>query len=74
MSPKQWFPMKKTDRYFLLGLLVIVVLLFLPWTYEVTIFNISLLAWGAYLLHVLIPAVSIWLIKREKETGEEEAS
>ncbi|WP_174732144.1 hypothetical protein [Mesobacillus harenae] len=73
MSSNDWFTMKKTDLYFLLGMFGIVVLLFLPFTYEIMIYNISLLAWGAYALHILIPAFAIWLIMRERkaEQGED---
>lgn len=71
MSSNDWFSMRKRDRYFLLGMIGIVVFLFLPFTHGIMIFNISLLAWGAYALHFLIPAIGIWMIMKERSPKKE---
>ena len=58
----QWFHLPRRDGLFLLGLVLYPVIFFLPWSYEIKILNVTLLAWGAYLLHILAPVTAIWLI------------
>jgi hypothetical protein len=62
----QWFHLPRRDGLFLLGLVLYTVIFFLPWSYEIKILNVTLLAWGAYLLHILAPATAIWLILTSK--------
>ncbi|MBB6450120.1 hypothetical protein HNR44_002098 [Geomicrobium halophilum] len=64
---KKWYKIRPRDGIFLLGIFFYVIVFFLPWSYDVMILNVSLVAWGAYLLHVLVPAVGILLIISEKD-------
>ncbi|MBU8906942.1 hypothetical protein [Desertibacillus haloalkaliphilus] len=66
---KQWFSLPRRDCFFLIGILLYTIIFFLPWSYEITILNITLVAWAAYLLHVLAPIVGILLIIMDKNQG-----
>lgn len=68
MSAKDenWFKMPFRE-----GLLIILIVLFLivfmlPWSYDVTILNISLVAWGGLVLHLIIPILAIILTWEKK--------
>lgn len=65
-----WFHMPKKDGIFILFLVIYVVLFFLPWSYEMTLLNISLLAWGASFLFLLAPVLGIVLTLAEKSKND----
>ncbi|MCM3584995.1 hypothetical protein M3182_04445 [Mesobacillus maritimus] len=71
MQENNWFPLPRRDGLFILGLLLYTVIFFSPWTYNVMILNISLLAWGAYLLCILAPLTGIMLALKDKEANLE---
>ncbi|QQK76563.1 hypothetical protein HUG15_13990 [Salicibibacter cibarius] len=61
------------------GLLIILIVLFLlvfmlPWSYDITFLNISLVAWGGLSLQLIIPLLAIVLTwenkKRSLDKGE----
>lgn len=58
---KNWFKMPKKDVIFLIGIVLYVLMFFLPWTYEIKILGVSLLAWGGALLFLLAPITGIIL-------------
>lgn len=70
MQEKNWFLFPRRDALFILGLIVYTIIFFSPWTYDVMILNISLLAWGAYLLCILAPVTGILLALGEKESSQ----
>lgn len=61
MGKDSWFLIPKKDGIFFIGILVYVVMFFLPWTHEIKILNVSLLAWGGALLFLLAPITGIIL-------------
>ncbi|UJL45521.1 hypothetical protein KFZ58_14095 [Virgibacillus sp. NKC19-16] len=65
-NSKNWFRIPLRDGLFLIGLIGYVVAIFLPWSYDIKILNISLLAWGAGLLFLLAPITGIILTLAEK--------
>jgi uncharacterized integral membrane protein len=70
-----WFSVSRHDGIFLIAILLYVVVFFLPWSYDIKILNVSLLAWGAYLLFLFAPIIGICLafqIKSEKITTQKE--
>ncbi|WP_211202225.1 hypothetical protein [Salicibibacter cibarius] len=71
---KNWFKMPFRE-----GLLIILIVLFLlvfmlPWSYDITFLNISLVAWGGLSLQLIIPLLAIVLTwenkKRSLDKGE----
>jgi hypothetical protein len=70
LQEKNWFPFPRRDGLFIFGLIVYTIIFFSPWTYDVMILNISLLAWGAYLLCILAPLGGILLALGEKESSQ----
>ncbi|AXF55353.1 hypothetical protein [Salicibibacter kimchii] len=65
-NDKNWFKMPSRE-----GLLIILIVLFLivfmlPWSYDVTILNISLVAWGGLALLVILPILAILLTWEKK--------
>jgi hypothetical protein len=65
-----WYPIPRRDGVFALGLVLYAVIFFLPWSYDIEILNVSLLAWGAYLLHLIAPIAGILLALRDKPTNQ----
>lgn len=49
----------------LTGLAVFIVLTFLPWTYDLKLFNVSVLAWLLWLLMIVATGSGIVLALRE---------
>jgi len=54
-----WFHIPRRELYLLLFLVIYPTIFFLPWSYNVMVLNVSLLAWGAYALFFLAPIISI---------------
>lgn len=69
MKEKNWFPFPRHDGLFIIGLVLYTIIFFSPWTYDVMILNITLLAWGAYLLCILAPVTGILLALRGHDTN-----
>ena len=67
---RNWFPLPKKDAIFILFIILYVILMFLPWSHNIKILNISLLAWGAALLFLLAPITGILLTISEKPQSE----
>lgn len=61
-----WFSMPKKDAILLIGIIIYVIIFFFPWTYDIKILNISLLAWGGALLFLLAPITGMILAFVEK--------
>lgn len=55
----------KQERVVLIGLLAFIVLTFLPWTYDIMLAEVSLLAWLLWSLMIVAPGVGIVLALRE---------
>lgn len=54
-----WFPIPRRELYLLLFLVLYPTIFFLPWSYNIMVLNVSILAWGAYALFFLAPIISI---------------
>ncbi|MEB1806503.1 MAG: hypothetical protein LPK26_04205 [Bacillaceae bacterium] len=63
---KQWYSLPRRDAVLLIGLIVYSAIFFLPWSYNIMIFNVTLLAWGAYGLHLIAPVAAILFILSER--------
>ncbi|MBF7082750.1 hypothetical protein IT084_07125 [Desulfallas sp. Bu1-1] len=70
LNKKNWFSMPKRELFLLLFLIIYPIVFFLPWTYNIMILNVTLLAWGAYALYFLAPIVSIIVLSSEQRTIE----
>lgn len=66
---KQWYSLPRRDCVLLIGLIVYSAIFFLPWSYDIMIFNVTLLAWGAYGLHLIAPVVAILFILSERNAN-----
>lgn len=66
MEKNNWFKMPKRDGIFGLSIILYVVLFFLPWSYDIKLLNISLLAWAAALLFLLAPITGLLLTQVEE--------
>jgi|GEM_PF-4917082 len=66
MANNNWFKIPKRDGIFGVSIVLYVVLFFLPWSYDIKILNISLLAWAAALLFLLAPVTGLVLTLVEK--------
>lgn len=70
-----WYSLPTYEKIFLIGMIMYVIILFLPWTYHLKILNISSWVWGAQLLQFLIPAVGIpifFLLKKGSPNEEDQ--
>ncbi|QQK80479.1 hypothetical protein HUG20_11615 [Salicibibacter cibi] len=74
---KNWFKMPFRE-----GLLIILIVLFLivfmlPWSYDITFLNISLVAWIGLSLQLVIPLLAIaltWENKKENQNKGEKSN
>ncbi|MBM7715020.1 hypothetical protein JOC94_001992 [Bacillus thermophilus] len=69
-----WYSLPTYEKIFLIGIIIYIIILFLPWTYHQKILNISSWVWGAQLLQLLIPAVGIpifFLLKKGSPNEED---
>ncbi|SES63807.1 hypothetical protein SAMN05421676_10124 [Salinibacillus kushneri] len=64
---RNWFPMPKKDAIFFIAIVLYVLLFFLPWTYEIKLLDISLVAWGGSLLFFLTPITGILVALSERQ-------
>ncbi len=62
MKNSNWFPVKRQDLFVVLFILVYVIVFFLPWSYDVMFYNISLNAWASLALFIIAPLLSIVII------------
>lgn len=65
MGSSNWFHFPKKDAIFFVAIVLYVLLFFLPWTHDVKILNVSLLAWGGALLFLLAPITGIVLALKD---------
>ncbi|WP_209123136.1 hypothetical protein [Alkalihalobacillus sp. BA299] len=65
---KQWYSLSRRDSCLLIGIIVYSLIFFLPWSYNIMIFNVTLLAWGAYGLHLIAPIVAILFILNDSKS------
>jgi glucan phosphoethanolaminetransferase (alkaline phosphatase superfamily) len=56
-----WFLLQRKEVYFIVGVLLYMLVFFMPWSYNITFLNVSLLAWAAYFMLFLGPIWGILL-------------
>ncbi|MFZ5633338.1 MAG: hypothetical protein ACOY40_10875 [Bacillota bacterium] len=69
-----WFPIPRRELYLLLFLVLYPTIFFLPWSYNIMVLNVSLLAWGAYALFFLAPIISIITLMNGHRSSEKTES
>ncbi|PIC62692.1 hypothetical protein CSV79_15710 [Sporosarcina sp. P13] len=67
MSKKNWFLLSRRNLLFVIALIAYPIIFFLPWSYDILLLEVSLLAWSAFLLSLLAPTIGILLVLTEKE-------
>jgi phosphoglycerol transferase MdoB-like AlkP superfamily enzyme len=65
-----FYPMKRGDVIYIVSLLVLSILSFLPWSRRITLFGMALFGWLMVALMVVSPAVVLlrFLVERDKNS------
>ena len=69
-----FFPMSRGDALYLIALLVLAAVSFLPFTREVEVGGMALLGWAMAALMVLSPVVALWRLWRERRSSGQRSS
>jgi len=63
---KDFFPMLKGDRWYLLALLLFSIVAFLPWWREMYVAGMSVFGWLMAILMVFSPAIALIIFRWER--------
>ncbi|QDI90490.1 hypothetical protein EPH95_04260 [Salicibibacter halophilus] len=68
MSAKDnnWFKMPFREGFLIILIVLFLIVFMLPWSYDVTILNISLVAWAGLALQLVIPILALILTWEKK--------
>ncbi|WP_096189941.1 hypothetical protein [Evansella halocellulosilytica] len=62
---RNWYPMPRGEKWYLIGLVLYVTLFLLPWSYQIELLNVSLVVWGSILLFFIAPIAGLYLVLTE---------
>ncbi len=66
---KDFFPMLKGDRWYLLALLLFSIVAFLPWWREMYVAGMSVFGWLMAILMVFSPAIALIIFRWERKSS-----
>ena len=66
---KDFFPMLKGDRWYLLALLLFSIVAFLPWWREMYVAGMSVFGWLMAILMVFSPAIALIIFRWERKSA-----
>lgn len=69
-----WYKLRTGEKFFLVSIIFYVILFFLPWSYNIMILDITLMAWAGLLLFFLAPITGLYLILTEKTENSAKGS